>query len=205
LPAIGVQLEQARLRLKAFAEWQARWAAEGWRIVRTELDVREDDGALLMVDGVPLTLRGRVDRIDVREGPRGLEVVVFDYKTGDRGMTPDQTHRKQNEWVDLQLPLYRHLIQVLDEPLVDGPVQLGYILLPRDLRAVGGALAHWTAADLAEADRVAEHVVREIRKQIFWPRKLELFGDEFAAICQEELLVAAADAEGETAGQDTES
>ncbi|HUG93595.1 MAG TPA: PD-(D/E)XK nuclease family protein [Planctomycetaceae bacterium] len=189
LPAVGVQLEQVRLRLKAFAEWQAGWAAEGWRIACTEQQV-DGERAFLLVDGVPMLLRGRIDRIDVRETSRGLEFVVFDYKTGDAGRTPEQTHRQaRSEWVDLQLPLYRHLVRALDEPAVEGAVRLGYILLPRDVRRTGAELAEWTAADLEEADRVAHEVVRAIRREVFWPLAPEAAGfDEFAAICQEQLL-----------------
>jgi RecB family exonuclease len=198
-PALGVQIEQARLRLRSFAKWQADWAASGWRIICTEADIKDEHGAVLLVDGVPMALRGRIDRIDVRETASGLEFVLFDYKTGDAGKTPDQTHRKQGEWIDLQLPLYRHLVRALEKPAVDGPVQLGYILLPRDIRRAGGQLAGWSPVDLAEADRVAEHVVRQIRREAFWPRSPEPTGDEFAAICQEQLLGAAVEEEGEAA------
>ncbi len=36
LPALEVQIEQARARLDAFANWQATWAADGWKIKHVE-------------------------------------------------------------------------------------------------------------------------------------------------------------------------
>ena len=41
---------------------------------------------------------------------------VVDYKTADRGDKPQQTHRKGDEWIDLQLPLYRHLVRAAKLP-----------------------------------------------------------------------------------------
>jgi RecB family exonuclease len=195
LPAVAVQIEQIRLRLKRFAEWQAGWAAEGWRIAGAEWQI-DGEAAFLLVDGAPMRLRGRIDRIDVRETSRGVEFVILDYKTGDAGRTPEQTHRKQqSEWIDLQLPLYRHLVRALEDPVINGPVQLGYILLPRDVRRIGASLAEWSAADLEAADRVAHDVVRAVRRQDFWPASPEFTGfDEFAAICQAELLRGASEA-----------
>ncbi|HEX5498580.1 MAG TPA: PD-(D/E)XK nuclease family protein, partial [Thermomicrobiales bacterium] len=102
LPAVDVQIEQLRLRLAAFADWQARWAAQGWRILRAEA-VIEDGRAPLIVDGEPMFLRARIDRIDVNEITG--RSVIFDYKTSDRGKPPDETHRAKDQWIDLQLPL----------------------------------------------------------------------------------------------------
>ncbi|HEV3025158.1 MAG TPA: PD-(D/E)XK nuclease family protein, partial [Pirellulales bacterium] len=53
LPAVNVQVEQLRLRLRAFADWQAQWTAQGWRIVRAEARVNGRTAALV-VDGEPV-------------------------------------------------------------------------------------------------------------------------------------------------------
>ena len=117
------------------------------------------------VDGRPILLRGRIDRIDHNE--RTGEWAVFDYKTSDRGEEPEKTHRKgrgdDKRWVDLQLPLYRHLLPALRDgngaPIVPPDaldrVRLGYILLPRDLTSVGEKLAEWSPEELASADDAA--------------------------------------------------
>jgi RecB family exonuclease len=195
MPSILVQVEQLRLRLAALAQWQAGWAAQGWRIQHVEISP-EEGKARIDVDGRPMFLRGRIDRIDVHEGSH--ERMIFDYKFSDRAKTPEQAHRKQGEWIDLQLPLYRHLLHGLG---IEGPVGLGYIALPKDLSRVGPLMAQWTEEDLCDADRAAEEVVRRVRAEVFWPPATEppAFSEEFAAICQDDrfgAVVAAEEAEG---------
>ncbi|NOX52918.1 MAG: hypothetical protein GXP27_00455, partial [Planctomycetes bacterium] len=80
LPAVRVQLAQARERLRAFAQWQARWRQEGWRIEFVEHSVK-DEQVPFRVDGEPMYLIGRIDRIDRHEDGR---VMIFDYKTGGK-------------------------------------------------------------------------------------------------------------------------
>jgi hypothetical protein len=180
LPAVNVQVEQLRLRLRAFADWQAKWAAQGWRIARAEAKV-DGETAPFVVDGEPMYLRARIDRLDVHE--HDGRHVIFDYKTFDSAKTPEQTHRvAKTRWTDLQLPLYRHLAPALD---VAGPLELGYIVLPKDLRRVGHHLANWSPDDLAAADLAAEGVVRSIRRGAFYPPTMPPpeFAEEFARIC----------------------
>ncbi len=181
LPAVRVQLEQLRWRLRAFAGWQAEWAAQGWRIEHAEVSP-EPGTAVLDVDGEPMELRGRIDRIDFN--PATGERIVFDYKTSEKAKEPEKTHRKQGEWIDLQLPLYRHLVAGLG---VGGPVRLAYIALPRDTSKVGPLPAEWTEADLAEADAAAAEVVRGVRAGAFWPPTTPppAFSEELAPICQD--------------------
>lgn len=199
LPAIRVQVEQMRQRFKAFAAWQADWARQGWRIEHVETSPEEGTAALV-VDGQPMYLRGRIDRIDV--GPNGKRV-VFDYKFSDRVLSPEQTHRKKNEgWIDLQLPLYRHLVTALG---ISGPVELGYIVLPKDTSRVGSLLADWTEADLRDADRTAEDVVRKVRAGKFWPPATTPppFSEAFAAICHDDQFGALAMLDDEEGGSES--
>ena len=182
LPAVELQVEHLRLRLAAFAQWQAGWAAQGWRIVKTEVEVNGEQAPLL-VDGKPMFLKARLDRIDRNEFDG--RYVIFDYKTSDSGDPPEKTHRANGEWVDLQLPLYRHLASALG--IGDSP-RLGYIVLPKDLKKITGHLAEWTDEDLESADLKAEEVVRGIWSQTFLPMKQPppKFSEEFAAICLDE-------------------
>ena len=199
LSAVRVQAEQLRARLRRFAQWQARRREAGWRIEFVEQAILPEK-ALLDVDGRPIGLRGRIDRIDVHESTG--QRIVFDYKTSDRVDPPDKTHRKKTEWVDLQLPLYRHLVAALG---IDGPVELAYIALPKDVAKVGELIAEWTPAELDEADETARRVVRAIRRGLFWPPTdpPPAFFDEFAAICQDGQFGAAlADEEGDDNGED---
>lgn len=198
LPAVRIQVEQARERLRIFAERQANWRAEGWRVFAAEQKI-DSPHSFLEVDGEPMMLRGRIDRIDIRETNTGLEVAILDYKTGDAGHPPEKKHRKKEEWVDLQLPLYRRLIRAVEGvPDVDS-FQVGYVLLPRELGKTGMHLADWSADELAEADDVAADVIRNIRRENFWPPRDDVeYFREFAAICQDGIYGTGGDEEGQT-------
>lgn len=178
--AVEIQLKQAEVRLRAFAAWQAEWARQGWRIVHTE--VAPDGVEFDLGDGRTIRLKGRIDRID-RHAETGAWT-IFDYKTGERAETPEKAHRSGDDWIDLQLPLYRHLAAPLG---VAGHVQLAYIRLPRDTNQVGELIAQWTDADLSQADDVARDVARRILDGDFWQILLQPPGtlDEFDPICQE--------------------
>jgi hypothetical protein len=196
LPAIRVQAEQLWARLEAFADWQAGWAADGWRIERIEWQPPEGQ-ARLMVDGQPMFLRGRIDRVDVH--PSGRRV-IFDYKSSNQAEPPEKTHRRQGQWVDLQLPLYRHLVADLGW---GGRIELAYLVLPKDVHGVKPLWAEWSEADLAEADAAAADVVREVRAERFWPPTIPPppFFDDLAVICQDSRLVARIEAADEEEDQ----
>jgi hypothetical protein len=175
LPAVRIQVEQLRARLQRLAHWQAGWAAEGWRVMGVECSTPEL-GVPFVVDGEPIHLTGRIDRIDYH--PERRAWMLFDYKTGDRGETPDDTHLAgkgdQRRWTDLQLPLYRHILPaVLDgerRPFAEGEpgaIRLGYVALPRDLERVGPMLAEWGEDELRSADECACAVVRLLRENTF--------------------------------------
>lgn len=189
--SVAVQIEQIRRRLEAFARWQADWVQAGWTIQVTERNIAEGT-AEFIVDEKPIYLRGRIDRIDRHRGTG--EIVVFDYKTGEKGKKPEATHRRRDEWVDLQLPLYRHLLPYIDElepdsvsPVGDASVRLGYIVIPKATGEMGHHLAEWTPADLEHADETARTVVRDIRAGRFALRRgsEQAYFEEFAAICLE--------------------
>lgn len=184
--AVNVQLKQLEARLEAFAHWQAKWRGSGWRIEHVECAIRPEPGGetppSLVVDGIEVWLHGRLDRIDCHED--NGQCAIFDYKSGDKGQRPGESHRKRNgDWIDLQLPLYRHLARNLalpSEPL------LGYINLPKDLAGVGPEFAEWSPNDFAEADEVAKQIARGIANRVFWPVKTLPAGAfrEFDDICQ---------------------
>lgn len=184
--AVNVQLKQLEARLEAFARWQARWRNAGWRIEHVECAVRPEPGGetppSLVVDGIEIWLHGRLDRIDCHED--NGQCVIFDYKSGDKGQKPGESHRKRNgEWIDLQLPLYRHLARHLALP---SEPRLGYINLPKDLAGVGSEFAEWSPNDFAEADEVAKQVASGIANRKFWPVTTLPTGAfrEFDDLCQ---------------------
>lgn len=191
LPAIRVQVEQLRQRLAAFARWQADWAKKGWHIEHVESQPEEGKAALV-VDGQPMGLRGRIDRIDLN--PATGQRIIIDYKLSDRAMPPERTHRQAGAWVDLQLPLYRHLAAAMG---ITGSVALGYVVLPKDTTAAGYLPSGWSEDDLKDADRTAEEVVRKVRAGVFWPpaKNPPPFFEQYAAICQDDQFGAVVAAE----------
>ncbi len=198
-PAVLVQVEQIRLRLVAFAQWQARRTRDGWRIVFSEdSEVKSSLETSWPVDDKPFTLQGRIDRIDYHDSLR--RVCIVDYKTADRGDDPMRTHRRKDEWIDLQLPLYRHLIPAAKLPAevaADAAVELGYIVLPLDLQSAGLQLADWNEDALKSADAKAREIIMKIWNGEFWPPKSPPpdFFDDVAAICQDRSIRGGLDEE----------
>jgi hypothetical protein len=178
MPAVYLQAEQLKVRLRAFAKKQAQWAGNGWEIVAVEcegVDVPFD------VDGRPFLLRGRIDRID--HNPSTGEWAVLDYKTGQSVDPPEKTHRKtrgrDHQWIDLQLPLYRRLLSgILDgdgarviDIDVDGVeqsrIRFGFVSLPQNVEKTAFMVADWTAQDFASAETAAREAVRRLREARF--------------------------------------
>ena len=188
LPAVQIQVEQLRQRLERFAVCQAEHRKQGWRIVSTE----EHLFHRFMVDGAPFVINGKIDRVDQHEITK--QVAVWDYKSSDAGTRPERAHYKPKarEWIDLQLPLYRHLVKevqvVADADFSD--IKLGYILLSKKLDEIGFSEVSWTEDVLRTADDMARQVVRRIRKGMFWPPKEKppKFSEDFAGICQDDVF-----------------
>ena len=185
-PAVFVQTELARRRLREFARVQAERTAAGWVIHATEQVVRS---SAFVVDGVPVALSGKIDRID--HHPDEDRWDVLDYKTSARGRSPDRTHRDAQGWIDLQLPLYRHLlVEVGGMPDLDlaNPLRVGvgYFNVPSRVEEIRIETASWSTEEFASADDAARDVVRAVREGRFWPRNDEAAGafPEFDAICQ---------------------
>jgi ATP-dependent helicase/nuclease subunit B len=178
LPAVKLQLEQGRLRLDRFADWQSGRRQQGWRIRQTEVSA---SCVLPLKSGRSLQVRGRIDRID--HNPETGQWAIIDYKTGDAGDGPREVHFAGGKWIDLQLPLYRRLAASLD---IHGPVVLAYITLSRDSMKEVFQPADWKDGELAAADdeilRIAEHVAAGD----FWPpAKTPPTYDDYARIAQE--------------------
>lgn len=178
LPAVRLQASQLEARLRAFATHQAAWAKQGWRIVAVESQP-EGDGWPLDVDGTPILLRGRVDRID--HNPGTGEWAVLDYKTGANVKEPAKAHRSGKgdaaSWADLQLPLYWHMVgDVVDEGgrrvvpadrVRTGAVRVGYVALPQDPAGGGFLLAEWSVEEMDSALDAARDAVRTLRRGRF--------------------------------------
>jgi RecB family exonuclease len=186
LPALRIQIKQLRDRLERFAELQAEQRKDGWRIVSCE-DLLEHE---VMVDNKPFIIRGKIDRVDQHE--ISGKVAVWDYKTSDAGKDPKAAHQKGREWIDLQLPLYRHLLKEID--VIKGAnlddVVLGYVLLSKNMDDIRFAPAPWDRSMVQSADKVAFECIRNIRNGIFGPPTYPppMFSQKFAAICQDNVF-----------------
>ncbi len=183
LATLFVQKLQAEARLKAFAGWQADWAMQGWQIKEVEFSVAPEQSTLALSSGTSMQLLGRIDRIDYH--PRSKEWFIFDYKTGERGDLPDKTHQRNHSWIDLQLPLYRYL---LERSGISGIIRTGFILLPADLKNCREAEASWEEAEYRSAIEEAKVLASLVRQQVFWPPKRLASGsfDEFRLIVGQE-------------------
>jgi hypothetical protein len=193
-PAIRLQLEMARQRLHAFSAKQAALAREGWRIIHAEKEQDGDEGRTELkmpfeVDGVSVLLVGRIDRIDFNEASKTIR--ILDYKTADRSQTPQETHLKNDQWIDLQLPLYGHLWRSAKLKVPpDCAVQLGYFNLPKKAEDSDITPAPWDVPLLLAADEIARDVIRKLRKNVFWPpaNPPPDYSEDFAAICLDNLI-----------------
>ena len=98
-------------------------------------------------------------------------------------------HLTRSGWKDLQLPLYRHLVKQIKsiQSLNLDTVNLGYVLLPKQIDRVRFSLLECTSEQLAEADEQVESIVRQIRGGKFWPPKAKPpeYSQDFAGICQD--------------------
>ena len=159
-PSIAVRLQKHLLerRLRLMAPDLACRRREGWEMVHLEWSPAADAECAFDVDGVPVRLRGVIDRIDIR----GDEWTILDYKTGARDAKgPAATHRRRSgEWTNLQLPLYRRLAASLGPPRA---IHFGYLTLPEKEGTPSESLAGWSTADLDDADEAAREVVRALR------------------------------------------
>ncbi|HEX6883897.1 MAG TPA: PD-(D/E)XK nuclease family protein [Planctomycetota bacterium] len=158
LPAVALQVAQLEHRLRLFAVRQAERAAEGWRIHAVEW--KPGEPVWLDVDGTPIELSGKLDRVDVHPDGRWA---ILDYKTGDRKKSPRDAHRKkdkQKSWIDLQLPLYRELGRGLG---LAGEPELGYAWIAKEEHETGFFAGDFTPEELDEALAEARRVVRCVR------------------------------------------
>jgi RecB family exonuclease len=187
LPAVAFQKIQLLDRLRAFCKWQAQWSEEGWEIIASELSF-DGSSTFLNVDGKPVGIKGRIDRLDYNPGSG--EFAVFDYKTSDSQSSVEKSHKNKQAWIDLQLPLYYHMLSQSNiggmGDITAERCKLGYISISRvsSEEKNGFSFASWGEAELEQAFNTAADVVRNIRVAKFWPPAKLRFDDELMALCQ---------------------
>ena len=160
LASVLVQIEQLRQRLAFFATVQAKLVADGWQIAHAEQPSwqRESTASVRWtVGGTEVDIVGHIDRVDYHADLEKYR--VLDYKTFETKKEPEKTHRRGGEWIDLQLPLYRHLAGQYG---VEGEPELGYFIIAGKQEITGLSLADWDQATLESADAKAEEVIARV-------------------------------------------
>lgn len=189
-PAVPVRLQMRNLgrRLERLAEVEARSRAEGW--VTEHIEARLDASLEIGDGAAPQRIVGRIDRIDRHPGSGRIR--ILDYKTGDKAVEPAAAHRRgrppNHRWIDLQLPLYRHL-HAVQHGIDESTVEVGYVTLAAGARGVDvRMLSQWSDAEFAEAIEKARDVVRAIRDREFDSSGPARHPDEFSNLCGEPVL-----------------
>lgn len=202
---IAIQFEQLRTRLRAFANAQAQWAAQGHRIRLTEfvLDTAKTGVAIPLERGEPMNLRGRVDRVDINE--QTGQGFILDYKSFKSvskvfydGMKPapeefSKPFSPEENPDDLQLLLYRYVITnyLQNSPELFSRIpgfrniqrwQVGYMVLPKDVSQTGILLANWHDSDYPLAMQFAKNVAQAVRDEKFGPELLAKDRPKFTEI-----------------------
>lgn len=191
-PAVQVQLANARTRLLAFAPLQAEIFAAGWQIIDAERKLSATDHNALSIG--PLKLSGVIDRID-RNVETGA-IRVMDYKTFSSVASPAEKHfgsiannwlpeaeislnlkdkMKDKAWTDLQLPLYRFILEHWYQNDLSGekPVT-AYFILPSDpyettIREFSELDELCNPDAYSKAMQCANTIAEKVAAGIFWP------------------------------------
>ncbi|MEI7900835.1 MAG: PD-(D/E)XK nuclease family protein, partial [bacterium] len=182
LTVLRLQEESLRQRLAFFSKLQAKMARDGWRILQPEVK------ANIKLHGT--TVSGKIDRIDFH-AEKGCR--ILDYKTWGKAKGIDSfcaSSKKVVErsagcglrtfeikgkdkpavWTDLQLPLYRRLVESLGKEIPAGPCKFecGYFVLG-DTES-DTVCETWDFDLLRESsDTAIQHVIERVRAGIFWP------------------------------------
>ena len=179
MSTVEIQIERARERLAAFAEWQAKRRTLGYEIVDVELDLTE--ATPVRMTGIQL--KGRIDRID----RRGNELVVFDYKTSDS--TPEEKHRHKGGWIDFQLPLYHYILRQSGYASSNDTIQLGYMTISKNVRNVRENMVDWSESVVREGIAEAERLLTEMAscdwQSVVPATPAPKYSEDFAFICHD--------------------
>ncbi len=165
-PAVQLQVEQAKQRLRAFAVVQAARAQEGWTIFATEHSFEQEHPIAISFEGRTMLVHGRVDRIDYH--PRLRKWAVWDYKTSDTAKNPVKAHYTRGRgWTDFQLLLYREMIRSISQVQPTDAVMVGYIQLPKNASQTKFEEAEFAAEQLETGMRSALDASERDSKRAF--------------------------------------
>jgi ATP-dependent helicase/nuclease subunit B len=176
-PAVRVQIDAARMRLRSFARVQAGEVKKGWKILQVEHRFGSGGGEELIFGG--LRISAMIDRIEVN----GDRVRVLDYKTQSSLSKPEASHlragthsfipeaeltmgERRKVWSDLQLPLYRRIAELLHPGKT---CETGYFVLAADPEESEVLPFVLNDEMMVSALHCAEAVASRIARGVFWP------------------------------------
>ncbi len=197
LPVVRVQIESMRQRLRHLATVQAAERRAGWIIIESEYAVKKEAG--LRIGSLALT--GTMDRVEAHPE---LGLRILDYKTFAKAKNPEETHfgrpradenlpaaditrenragrQVRKSWIDLQLPLYRHMAAQIWVDYPQEKIQAGYLLLPGDPDETQTVLLGLDEEAQRGALRCAEEVADRVQRGVFWPPSAAVDYDDFAS------------------------
>jgi ATP-dependent helicase/nuclease subunit B len=175
-PAVRVQIQAAKIRLQSFARVQHGLRNDGWKMIAWEKKIEAGALGSSLIGGLPLS--GKIDRIDEHD-EKGLRVI--DYKTQGKLITPQKAHfasrsfleqaRVPGEgralyWKDLQLPIYRMIVEALNP---GRPIEAAYLALTADPQESRILSLPLNEGLMESAQRCAEEVGSRVRRGVFWP------------------------------------
>lgn len=161
--SVRLQLRSAHHILMLFAAWQAQWRDSGWMVCDTEY---RESHAHLRAGNTEVTLSGTIDRVDIHETTG--QISIIDYKTSEKPASVERAHRNADGWIDLQLPLYRHLLDTTHRSTI--APNMMYVNLSEAHATELPSVAQWDQSQLEEADTVAVALVNRMRRGLFSDR-----------------------------------
>ena len=188
--SVRIQLAAIQQRLEHAARCQAKLRDAGWKIMEVERKIELENAY-----GSTLSIRGKVDRIDIHQVSGKIRII--DYKTSDTAVSPQKMHfkkatvvcpqnkyayfdlgKKSYRWTDLQLPLYALML----ETEMGQSVECGYFNLPKAVLETGVQIWPDLNQYLVQGKRCVNGVIKAIENQVFWPATPRIDYDPFESI-----------------------
>ena len=167
-PLLAIQNEQIKQRL-AWCAVRLAECAETFKVLELEYPLGGEHGSLSFAG---LRIRGRIDRIDY--SPEQNLLRLIDYKTMDDGDSPEKAHwnARKRIFTDLQLPLYRILVERDPEfrtrhPEIDFRtvrILCGYLSMPKSVTDTRFQFWEEMETLLPEAEQTIRRISDEIRE-----------------------------------------
>ncbi|MBI5853491.1 MAG: PD-(D/E)XK nuclease family protein [Planctomycetes bacterium] len=163
----------------------------------------------------PVTITGKIDRIEGHRSQDGWHLRVIDFKTTSKAQQPDAAHRKSvkrgeydGDWIDLQLPLYDRLLRHAedlgflrdDRRIVS--IDLGYFAIGATRDSVGWYPATRIVTAIDDAVSKAKEIVRDVRAGKFAMNRDHrgYGGDPLEILCRTTIGGAADDGDDDDEG-----